>query len=187
MTISEESDPWALKLGHANFHISPEPYMPDVFDYRACNRLREDWQAARQEYMLQAARIGEHYGPTSHTYKLTEQKWTEIDGQWRAYHERVNAVARPGPDDKAGEDRPEMHSRRVQPLAETTPLSKIPTLNDPQRSGKFPAIEDKDIVGPMVQYAKFGAQRRPSKKTTFLKLFTDPASLLGRGSFNARR
>ncbi|GAB7361467.1 hypothetical protein MBLNU230_g1523t1 [Neophaeotheca triangularis] len=187
MTISEEMDPWAHKLGHANFDIKPAPYMPDVVDYKACNKLREDWQTARQEYMRQAARIAEHYGPTSHTYKLTEQKWSGIEKDWRDKHAQVNAIASPGPNDKEEDNTPGFQSRRIQPLAEPTPLTKIPTLNDPQRSGKFPVMEDKDIVGPMVQYAKFGAQRQPSKRTQFLRLFTDPASLLGRGSLGSRR
>lgn len=172
---SEETDPWALKLGHANFHITPAPYFPELCDLQSCKRLLDDWELARMEYMHQAARISEHYGPTSQTYKFTEQKWAEIDAQWRAYHERANAEAGVSAD-----------TTLYQPLAETQPLSKMPSLNDPEQPAKFPKIDDADIVGPMVQYAKI--QRRPSRKPAFLKLFTDPASLLGgRSPFGPRR
>lgn len=175
MAISEETDEWAIKLGHANFHIQPEPYLPEDCDLQACKRLLDDWEAARMEYMRQAARISEHYGPTSQTYKFTEQKWAEIDSQWRSYHEKANAEAGASTDDTY-----------YQPLAETQPLSKMPSLNDPQQPSKFLNIEEADIVGPMVKYAKI--QRRPSRRPAFLKLFTDPASLLGgRSALGLRR
>lgn len=125
--------------------------------------------------MRLVARTGEHYGPTSQTYKFTEEKWAEIDGKWRAYHETANTEAGASTD-----------NTRYQPLAETQPLSKMPSLNDPEQPAKFPRIDEADIVGPMVQYAKI--QRRPSKKPAFLKLFTDPTSLLGgRAVFGLRR
>lgn len=178
LTIAEErEDPWANKLGHANFHITPEPYLPEVCDAQNCKRLADDWERARVEYMRQAARISEHYGITSQTYKLTEQKWAEIDAEWRANHELANAQAQ-----ASGE------SPFFQPLAETQPLSKMPSLNDPKQPSKFPSIEEKDIVGPMVRYAKIQHEQKPAKKANFLKLFTDPASLLGgRSNMNVRR
>lgn len=169
MTISEEIDPWAHKLGHANFHIEPQPYMPEISTLQTCNRLLDDWESARIEFMKQAARISEHYGPTSQTYKFTEQKWAQIDAQWRAYHKQANAEA-----EASGE------ATHFQTLAETQLVSRLPSLNDPQQPAKFPKIEDADIVGPMVQYAKI--HRLPSKRQNFLRIFTDPTSLLGRRS-----
>lgn len=175
MSISGEADYWAIKLGHANFHIKPEPYLPDVSNMQTCKRLLDDWESARVEYMRVTSRVSEHYGPTSQTYKLTEQKWAEIDDQWRSNLEQANAEA-----EANGE------VTTFQTLAETQPLSKMPSLNDPQRPSKFPAVAEADIVGPMVQYAK--VQRRPAKKPTLLKLFTDPSSLLGgRSAFSLRR
>jgi hypothetical protein len=162
LTIAEETDHWAIKLGHANFNIYPEPYLPDVCDAQHCRQLRDDWEAARVEYMRQAARVSEHYGVTSHIYKLTEQKWAEIDGVWRANHELANAEAQ-----ASGEE------TVFQPLAETRALKKMPSLQDPERPSKFPLIEEADIVGPMVQYAKIQHRRQPSKKSSFLKIFTD--------------
>jgi hypothetical protein len=174
MPLSDDNDPWAARLGHANFHITPEPYFPDHCDVASCKRLLDDWEAARMDYMRQATPISEHYGPTSRTFKLTERKWAEIDAMWRANHELANVQA-------GGSARSPVYRS----LAETAPLPKMPALNDAQKSGQFPKIDDSEIVGPMVQYARI--QRQPSRRPSFLRLFTDPASLLGRSAFSMRR
>jgi len=168
VSISEESDPWAIKLGHANFHITPEPYMPETCTLHTCNRLLNDWECARVAFLKQAARIGEHYGPTSQTYKFTELKWATIDAQWRTYHKHASAEA----EASVG------GASHLRTLAETNATSSLPSLIDPEKPAKFPTIDESDIVGPMVQYARI--QRRPSKRESFLRIFTDPASLLGR-------
>lgn len=174
MAIGDGDDRWAARLGHANFHIHPAPYFPEQCDSKTCARLRDDWETARMEYMRQAARASDCYGPTSQIFRLMEQKWAEIDATWRANHELAKA--------QAGVN---TNSPVHQALAETAPLSKMPSLNDPQQPAKFPQIDDADIVGPMVQYAK--VQRRPSKRVGLLRLFTDPASLLGRSTSSLRR
>lgn len=175
MPLSDDNDPWAAKLGHANFQIMPEPYFPDQCNIKSCQHLRDDWEAARKDYMRQAAPISEHYGPTSRTFKLTERKWAEIDAVWRANYELAKA--------QAGSPR---ESPECQPLPETTPLPKMTALpNDPEQPSKFPKIDESDIVGPMVQYAR--VQRQPTRRPSFLRLFTDPASLLGRSTFSMRR
>lgn len=175
MKTSGKPDPWADKLGHANFHITPQPYFPEVCCLPACKRLLDDWESARLDYMQTARRVSEHYGPTSQTYKLTEQKWAEIDAQWRTYHERANAEAEAS-----------QKTAMYQPLAETQRLDTIPTLNDPEQPAKFPKVDEADIVGPMVQYTKVPEQK--SRKPMLLKLFTDPVSLLGgRSPFGIRR
>ncbi|KAK5110112.1 hypothetical protein LTR62_006246 [Meristemomyces frigidus] len=176
MTISEESDPWATRLGHANFHILPEPYLPSICNAQTCKRLLDDWEAARMEYMRQATRTSEHYGPTSQIYSYTEQKWAEIDDQWRSYHQEANLVAGVSPDTT-------VH----QPLGETQPLTRVPTLDRERgKNAKFSNIDDQTVIAPMVQYAKI--QRQPSRKRAILKLFTDPASLLGgRTAFSFKR
>lgn len=127
------------------------------------------------DYMRQATPISEHYGPTSRTFKLAERKWAEIDAVWRANHELANAQAGVG----------SSRSPAYQYLVETAPLPKMPALNDPQQPPKFPEVEASDIVGPMVQYAR--VQRPPTRRPSFLRLFTDPASLLGRSAFSVRR
>lgn len=177
VAIAEEFDPWAEKLGHANFHIQPEPYLPEVFTIQTCNQLLNDWENARKDYMRQAKHIGENYGPTSQICKYTEAKWREIDNRWRAYHERATKGAA-----ASGGVGPYHRT-----LAETPVLSKMPSLNDPENPGKFPKIEDEDIVGPMVKFTT-DMQRFQSKRPAFLKLLTDPASLLGsRSPFRFKR
>ncbi|KAF2721496.1 hypothetical protein K431DRAFT_224141 [Polychaeton citri CBS 116435] len=174
IAISEEQDPWAIRLGHANFHIYPKPYLPTLCTGKACRQLLDDWESARLEYMRHAARISEHYGPTSHTFKLSEQKWAEIDATWRSYHEEATSQA-----EACGE------APHFQSLAQTAPLSKMPSMEDDQPEGKFPKVDQSDIVGPMVQYARI--HRQPSKRHSILRIFTDPTSLISRSSFNMRR
>ena len=111
MPLSDDNDPWAARLGHANFHISPEPYFPDHCNAESCKRLLEDWESARIDYMRQATPISEHYGPTSHTFKLAERKWAELDAVWRANHELATT--------QAGGS---AQSPVYQALAETAPL-----------------------------------------------------------------
>jgi hypothetical protein len=50
MPLSDDNDPWAARLGHANFHITPEPYFPDHCDVASCKRLLDDWEAARNTH-----------------------------------------------------------------------------------------------------------------------------------------
>lgn len=165
LSISGDYDPWADKLGHANFHIQPEPYTPEVCDSQSCRKLLDDWESARRQYMRQAAGISQNYGPTSQTYHFAQEKWTQIDARWRSIHEWANAEA------EASGDSPLFQS-----LAHTQAVPEMPTLdvNDPQ--SKFPAMREDEMVGPMVQYAK--PQRRPSKRPNLLRIFTDPGSVL---------
>lgn len=176
MDLGIETDPWALKLGHANFHILPEPYVPTECTRDTCKRLLEDWESARTEYMRQAARVSEDYGCNSQTFQLTEEKWSEIDAQWRANHKLANERA-----EASGE------AIMFQPLAMTAPTQKMPTLSDdPNASAKFPVINESDIVGPMVQYAKV-TSTSPAKKPGLLRLLTDSTSLFTRTPFHIRR
>ncbi|QIW97947.1 hypothetical protein AMS68_003465 [Peltaster fructicola] len=174
----EETDFWALRLGHANFDITPEPYLPSVCTGETCKQLLDSWEAARTEYMRQAAYISEEYGPNSHTFKLTEEKWSEIDSIWRSNYELANMKA-----GASGE------SLVYQPLAQTAMHQKMPSLEnanaDPDQPAKFPVVHERDIVGPMVQYAKIN--HTPTKKPGLLRIFTDPASLLTKTPFMFKR
>lgn len=161
---ADELDYYNIKLGHANFHIFPEPYVPERFDEESCDRLLADWETARHEYMRQAYAISQNYGPTSNTYKLTSEKWALIDRQWQANVERSRAEA------EALGERP-----RQDVLPEMASVAQIPSLPfDPQNPEKFPSLHEGGIVGPMVQYAK--VQRTPSKRKNFLKLLLEPFS-----------
>lgn len=178
MHLHQETDPWALRLGHANYHIYPQPYFPAECTRDTCKRLLDDWETARMEYMRQAAHVSEEYGPTSHIFRLTEEKWSETDHLWRSNYELANAKA-----GASGEN------LVYQPLAETAPHQKMPCLatanNDPKLPAKFPVIDQRDMVGPMVQYTKIN--HTPTKKPGLLRIFTDPASILARTTFSFKK
>jgi hypothetical protein len=175
--LSDPNDKWALKLSHANFTIKPEPYMPGVCDATSVRQLFADWEQARCNFTKHQVRTGEHYGVTSRTYLLTEQKWAEVDTEWKMNHDL--AVSRA----TASGEEPEPTSP-----VEPAPLSKMPFLNDPKSEGKFPKMGDEDIVGPMVQIAA-QIQKTPTRKRAFFKFFSDmrfPSSFLGRSSTAVR-
>ncbi|KAF2266664.1 hypothetical protein CC78DRAFT_577976 [Lojkania enalia] len=175
--LTDPNDKWAIKLGHANFTIQPEPYVPEICDTTSLRQLFADWEQARCNFTKHQVRTGEHFGVTSKTYLLTEQKWTEIDALWKRNHDLALSRAA-----ALGEE-PEPTS----PL-EPAPLSKMPTLSDPRGEGKFPKLGDEDIVGPMVQIAS-QLQKQPSRKRAFFQLFRDikfPGSFLGRSSTRIR-
>ncbi|KAH9881352.1 hypothetical protein IAQ61_000076 [Plenodomus lingam] len=177
MMLPDQSDTWAFRLGHANFTILPEPYVPEVCNAGSVKELLNDWTQARLNYAKHQVRTAEHYGVTSKHYLLTEQKWAEIDAKWKENHElaKSHAVA-------IGQD--------LEPTSPTEPgpLSKMPTLNDPKGAGKFPKLGDEDIVGPMQQAAAL-LPRTPSRKRAFFKFLSDlrfPGTFLGRSSAGVR-
>lgn len=85
-------DAWSNRLGHANFTIQPEPYMPTLLDARACRRLARDWEEASIEWLRHQARTMEHYGANSRTYRLTVEKWAEVDARWKRCIDEANAL-----------------------------------------------------------------------------------------------
>lgn len=157
--IADPTDEWSIKLGHANFTIQPEPYLPEVCDAGSCRRLFSDWERARRNFVKHHVRTGEHYGVTSKTYLMTEQKWAEIDALWKKNKDIAEARAANMCD-----------SAVLITPTEPAPLVKLPFLNDPKSDGKFPKLGDEDIVGPMVQIAS-QMRPQPSKRGTWLRLF----------------
>lgn len=171
--IADPNDEWSIKLGHANFTIYPEPYVPEFCDTASCRQLFADWEQARLNFTKHQVRTGEYFGVTSKTYMLTEKKWAEIDASWKRNNDLAIAKAA-----KIGQE-----PAPCSPL-EPAPLIKMPSLNDPKSEGKFPKLGDEDIVGPMVQIAS-QIQRKTSRKRAFFKFFSDikfPGSFLGRSS-----
>ena len=159
----DPNDQWANKLGHANFTIHPEPYLPQHFDMSACKQLRIDWDIARCKFMKHLMRTGENWGATSKTYKLTEEKWAEIDGVWKCNSDLcISRTADNGFETAL--------SRCQNSVAEPAPLIKLPSLNGPKSEGKFPKLGDEDIVGPMEKAVQVPQPRSP-KKTGFFKIF----------------
>lgn len=192
LSISGELDHWALHLGHANFHILPEPYLPhpsassDTTPPTAiCKRLLEDWESARIEFLRHASRVAEHHGPTSRIYDLTCAKWKEVDAQWRANFD----LTRAGLDPSSSASTDAGDTSDLRPLPELQPCLQMPSLpQDPENPAKFPAVEEGEIVGPMVQHARVeaalpatGMAGALSRRPTLLRLLTDAASLLRRG------
>lgn len=175
--LTDPNDKWANALGHANFTIQPEPYLPEVCDMASLRQLFADWEQARCNFTKHQVRTAEHHGVTSNTYLLTEKKWAEIDALWKRNHdEAVSHAAAMG-------EEPEPTSP-----VEPAPLSKMPTLNDPKSEGKFPKLGDEDIVGPMVQIAS-QVPKTPTRKRAFFRFFSDmkfPGSFLGRSSGGIR-
>jgi hypothetical protein len=160
--IAETADKWSIKLGHANFIIEPAPYLPDVCDPETCRLLVVDWETARQQYFKHRARIIEHYGTNSKTYKLTEEKWLSIDAEWK----KNTAIA---------STQASLESADASPVipAEPAPLTSMPTLSDPRCDGKFPKLGDLDIVGPMEVAPPLSQTRPPSptaKLVTFIRI-----------------
>ncbi|KAH9223515.1 hypothetical protein DL95DRAFT_97873 [Leptodontidium sp. 2 PMI_412] len=168
IVIADPNDEWANKLGHANFTIYPEPYIPESFDLEACRQLRANWDLARCNYTKHLVRTGEHYGVTSKTYKLTEEKWTATDATWRHNNEiTITNTVESGSDAFAT-----LKHTTLGDGSSNNIMTKIPSLNDPRSEGKFPQLGDEDIVGPMVQVAA-QLQRSPSKKAKLFKFFAE--------------
>jgi len=176
--ILQDHDEWSDRLGHANFTISPLPYKPEAANMEALRQLRADWDTARVNYTKHIVRTGEHYGQTSKTYAMTEEKWAEIEKTWRTNHdetmERILAVSdAPAPSTSASRSRSRGRGRGRSGSGSAAVLGRPPNdaifeglqwsrLEDgapaavPRmlyNEGKFPALGDEDIVGPMVRDA----------------------------------
>jgi hypothetical protein len=183
----DDDDEWSERLGHANFTIYPEPYLPNVFDMETFKQLRENWDQARHSYAKHLARTGEHYGATSKTYLLTEEKWASVDVQWKKNSAAMTEALGPLLARSSGAESEASDSPCSNNVLEQPPTKVIvPKINDP--TGKFPDMGDEDIVGPMAvgpsravtmqQMVEPAMQNRLSKKRNFLKFISD---ILGRG------
>lgn len=166
--MSDPSDEWANKLGHANFTIQPEPYMPATCDIDSFHQLRADWDIARCNFAKHLVRTGEHYGVTSNIYKLTGEKWEAINREWKIQHEAM--LNQLGSIDGVALT---LTQSKMHPCEQV----RIPRLHD---NAKFPEMGDEDIVGPMTvapatEIAGF-CRTRSVKKRNFFKFFQDLVS-----------
>ncbi|CAI7667555.1 unnamed protein product [Penicillium bialowiezense] len=154
--LSDPNDEWANKLGHANFTIAPEPYMPVVYDMDHFHQLRGDWDVARCNFAKHLVRTGEHYGVTSYIYKLTVEKWESINADWQSqYDALLNQLGCDGV---------------ALTLTQSHPCSvRVPRLHE----DKFPEMGDEDIVGPMTVA---GCRAKSEKKRNFFRFFQDLVS-----------
>ena len=161
--LTDPQDEWANKLGHANFAIHPEPYLPDVFDLATCKQFRADWDTARCNYMKHLARTGEHYSITSKVYQLTEEKWARIDAVWKRNNELTLSRTAERDDNFTALSKQPSITQEPPP-----PPMKMPSINGPRSEGKFPKVGEVGIVGPMTQ-DKPMPRSRPSRKRAFWK------------------
>ncbi|KIW91134.1 uncharacterized protein Z519_08028 [Cladophialophora bantiana CBS 173.52] len=146
--LEDPSDPWAVRLGHANYTIHPEPYTPEIMDLDSYAEFRNNWDQARTHYAKHITRTAEHYGSTSKVYKLTEEKWASIDDTWKRHHNRMRTalapvLARLSDGDSETQDSTTSSSVLEMPLTRVV----VPVIDD--KSGKFPKLGDGEIVGPM--------------------------------------
>lgn len=136
LVLTEGDDEWSVKLGHANFTIQPEPYLPETSDATTFRQFRDDWDLARTNYAKHLVRTGEHYGETSMIYKFTREKWDAIEDEWKENLETIVTN-----DVKFGAILG-LTKSNMSP----TEAIKIPRLHDNE---KFPELGDEEIVGPM--------------------------------------
>lgn len=161
IAIANPDDEWSHKLGHSNFTIHPEPYVPSVCDLDALRQHRTDWDLARCNYTKHLVRTGEHCGVTSKIYQLTEEKWESVDSEWRRIHELIITSVK----ERGGGNTLNLTKSNAHP----SEMVKIPQLHD---NDKFPELGDQDIVGPMVVgpvRARTNSQTKSFRKRTFFK------------------
>ena len=175
--IGDPVDEWSHKLGHANFNIHPEPYLPESFDLEACRQLRANWDLARCNYTKHLVRTGEHYGVTSNTYKHTQDKWAATEIKWK----NNNDITIANTVENSSDPFATLKHTTLGDAGSNQIMSKLPSLNDTRSAGKFPLLGDEDIVGPMVQAAS-QLQRSPNKKAKLYKFFAEkfPLGLSGK-------
>ena len=165
MLIEDPNDPWAGQLGHANFTIEPVPYKPEQSTLAAHKQLRADWDTARQKYLNHLERTGEHYGTTSKIYRLTEDKWAEIDAAWKRNADLCLSHAA-----ETIETTMSLSQSDLVPESFTTTKVKIPSLYGPKSEGKFPTLGEQGIVGPMEQLPSMVQQpQRRKRKLAFFR------------------
>lgn len=180
MTISDPDDKWADQLGHANFTILPEPYVASETTLVACKQLRSDWETAQLKYTEHLVRTGENYGATSKMYQLTEEKWSEIDATWKRHVElsfsRIPELTHGTEPSTSGTVHAHSEATTTTTPEKSSPLVKVTSSDSAKRTppkteckiprlgeGKFPALGDEGIVGPMEVVAPQEPQRKKRK------------------------
>ena len=172
ITMAQEDDKWSNILGHANFTIYPEHYMPETKDLEACKELRENWEKARAGFLRHLVRTGEHYGERSEIFRNTEEKWKELDEEWRGNNEQLIAqTAAALSMDEEIVLKMLQQGGSVNMSDGSDKMIEIPKLNDVRSGGKFLELGDEDIVGPM--HRDEGMARSPSKKERFKRFFSE--------------
>ena len=146
--LDEYDDPWASQLGHADFSIHPEPYLPGFVDLASYTEFRANWDQARINYAKHLARTIEHYGSTSRVFRLTEEKWGSIDKSWKSHNDALSQMLAPLLAKTDERDTKMTDSSPTGTVLEK-PITRIIIPATEDKPGKFPELGDGDIVGPM--------------------------------------
>lgn len=131
-------DEWADKLGHDNFTILPEPYLPPTYDVETYRKFLYDWDLARYNYTQYIACICEHCGVTSKIYHLTEEKWSAISKVWGSNNELIFKFVH-------GENCLSTNSEKPLPVEESFSAS----MSSESLGGKVDSPLDEEIVAPV--------------------------------------
>ena len=159
MLIENPDEAWADPLGHANFTVEPAPYVPAQSTLAAHKKLRIDWDTARQKYLVHLERTGEHYGETSKIYRLTEDKWAQIDAEWKRNADLCLSHAA-----ETTETTMSLSQSHLVPETFITSLVNIPSLTSKIKVG------EEGIVGPMEKLPPL-IQQPPQRRKRKLAFF----------------
>jgi hypothetical protein len=158
--LDDHEDFWASRLGHADFSIHPEPYLPGVVDLASYTEFRANWDQARTNYAKHLARTIEHYGSTSKVFKLTEDKWSSVDQAWKGHDYALTRMLAPILARASENDTDMMDAPSGAMLEKPVTRIIVPAIDD--KSGKFPELGDGEIVGPMSVVPPRSASMRKS-------------------------
>jgi hypothetical protein len=184
--LDEPADELSRRLGHANFKINPEPYLPEGMDLESYRRFRGDWDLARYNYGKHLARTAENFGVTSNIYLWTQEKWAAIDTEWKKHNEAVAHLVEPMIARLSDTSKEQSNSITSSTMLEK-PVTKVVVPQIDDQTGKFPVLGDMDIVGPMA-FAPNRSQQadvehptdsRALRKRSFFKFMFD---VLGRSN-----
>jgi hypothetical protein len=141
ITFEARQSEWPKLLGHADFTIFPEPYVPQNINSASIEMLARYWRQAQNDYIRHLMDTARDFGGTSQYYSLTQQKWAEVHSQWMHV---LNQVTIHG--SAAGQD--------CTPLYESVQidLDSIGRMAVAITGGKFPHVGDQGIVGMMYQH-----------------------------------
>lgn len=167
LPLAKREEDWTALLGHEDFTICPEPYIPEKITRQTRDQFLADWEQARTEYAKHQGRTETHYPKSSKTFNMTQRKWAWIDTQWREDSEIVlqELYANGG-------------LSYMSPM-EPAPVQTLADINDPRM------IKPVDIVGPMKVEGKRSEDalprrgRAPSRSEKIKNLFRNRRALSG--------
>lgn len=161
INLSDAQDEWSIRLGHGNFTISPEPYQLQApVTLVSCQRLKADWELARNNFALHIKRTGQVYSETSKTYYLTQAKWSQINLRWKSCYEQALGDI---PSISQEMLQASFHSQDSNTPSSLDAIPSSPIISS--KEGKFPKPAASGIVGPMEQIKPMISPRSCRKRS----------------------